>query len=410
MTRCLRAGSVFSGVGGFDLGLERAGFEVVFQVEDDPTCNRVLARHWPDVRRYGDVRDIHGRDLPPVDLLAGGFPCQDLSISGRRAGLGGEQSSLWFEFHRIISEVRPPWILIENVPGLLSSHGGRDFATVLSGLEELGYGWAYRVLDAQYFGLAQRRKRVFIVGHLGGEWSALGEVLFEPESLRGNPAPSSAEGAEVAATLGGGSGSRGWASDTERMTFIAHCLTGGHQRHDPNEQTYLIQDGAALREKRQNGMGIRVEGPMFTLDSNGAHAVAFDTTQITSRGSYSNSQPGDPCQPLTASWHAPAIAIGGGSYPTFDAEVAPPLVSLRDNPTAVAYCKATRSQDELAYDGLTVRRLTPLECARLQGFPDEWLDLCPPLSDSACYRVFGNAVAVPVAEWIGRRIKGRYAQ
>ena len=169
----MRAVSLFSGAGGFEIGLERAGIQTVLQAENDPWCLSVLERHWPDCERVDDVRkrwtfdrpaDEHGRgcsvglstlkartrerarDASDIDLVYGGFPCQDLSVAGNRAGFRGERSSLWFEFHRVLSELRPQWCLIENVPGLLSSAGGRDMATVLGGLGDLGYGWAYRVL------------------------------------------------------------------------------------------------------------------------------------------------------------------------------------------------------------------------------------------------------------------------
>ena len=127
-------GSLFSGIGGFDLGFERAGMECAWQVETDIRARGVLARHWPEVERYEDVRNVGRNDLRAVDVVCGGFPCQDVSIAGRRAGLAGERSGLWFEFHRVLDELRPRWCIIENVPGLLSSNAGRDFATILSGL------------------------------------------------------------------------------------------------------------------------------------------------------------------------------------------------------------------------------------------------------------------------------------
>ena len=170
----MRLGSLFTGIGGFDLAFERAGFELAWQVEIDEHCRRVLERHWPEVRRHRDVRHVHDERaarcpgcLSAVDVLAGGFPCQDVSVAGRRAGLAGERSGLWFEFHRLAAHLRPRWVVIENVPGLLSSNGGRDFGVIVRGLVELGYGVAWRVLDAQYFGVAQQRRRVFVVGCLG---------------------------------------------------------------------------------------------------------------------------------------------------------------------------------------------------------------------------------------------------
>ena len=182
----MNVGSTFSGVGGFDLGFERAGMRVLWQAEIDEWCRRVLRGHWPDARIYDDVRSVRrlqpngeqrdsltqkgSRRRDTVDLLCGGFPCQDLSVAGKRAGFKGERSSLFFEFARIADELRPRWIVLENVVGLLSSAEGRDFGILLATLAEIGYGdIAWRVVDARYFGVPQRRRRVFIVGCLGDD-------------------------------------------------------------------------------------------------------------------------------------------------------------------------------------------------------------------------------------------------
>ena len=174
--------SLFTGIGGFDLGLDSAGFECALQVENDKFCREVLDRHWPDVPKMEDVKNVtketfHG----PVDVIVGGFPCTDVSIAGGRQGLDGENSKLWFEFHRILKEFKPGLFVIENVPGLFSSNRGLDFGRILRGLDELGYYVAWRVLDSQHFGVPQRRRRVFIVGSLGN--GSCGEILFERESL-----------------------------------------------------------------------------------------------------------------------------------------------------------------------------------------------------------------------------------
>src|SRR5215831_15227588 len=272
LTCPVRAISLFSGVGGFELGFDRAGIQTVLQVEQDPVCLSVLERHWPETERLHDVRSLGrqrkrasrdsvdglgvfsdewrretrtglsggtdrreraagsdggsadgsgvydaaharagaaGRQTRPglsgdIDLVYGGFPCQDVSVAGQRAGLSGQRSSLWFEFERILSELRPRWCVVENVSGLLSSNGGRDFARILMGLGELGYGWAYRVLDARWFGVPQRRRRVFIVGCLGDQARAAA-VLAVCESCGGHPAARGAAGQDVAFTLAGGS-------------------------------------------------------------------------------------------------------------------------------------------------------------------------------------------------------------
>lgn len=172
--------SLFTGIAGLDLGLERAGMRCAAQCEIDPKASAVLAYHYPKTSRFGDVRHVGKHNLKTVNLICGGFPCQDVSITGSRAGLAGKRSGLWFEFLRILTELAPRWVVIENVPGLLSSNKGRDFATVIHGLVECGYRIAWRVLDAQYFGVPQNRDRVFIVGHLGSGRAA--EVLFEADA------------------------------------------------------------------------------------------------------------------------------------------------------------------------------------------------------------------------------------
>jgi DNA (cytosine-5)-methyltransferase 1 len=184
--------SFFSGVGGLDLGLERAGWRTISFSEIDPYASSVLARHWPDVPNLGDITDLAsrrrgeqlrqhpgGRDWRHATLWSGGFPCQDLSIAGKRAGLAGARSGLAFAFLDLVEQYRPVAILLENVPGLLSSHRGRDMAALLGRMVELGYGVAYRVLDAQYFGVPQRRRRVFILALRSGPDDPDGRVAAE---------------------------------------------------------------------------------------------------------------------------------------------------------------------------------------------------------------------------------------
>ena len=159
----LRYLSLFSGIGGFDLGFDRAGMECAGQVEIDAKCNEVLAYHWPHVWRHNDVRTLTRKNAPTVDLVCGGFPCQDLSVAGRRKGLAGERSGLWFEFRRVLAGILPEWIVIENVPGLLSSNGGADVQIILDSLTQMGYTVDVDIKDAQEFGVAQRRRRVFLL-------------------------------------------------------------------------------------------------------------------------------------------------------------------------------------------------------------------------------------------------------
>jgi DNA (cytosine-5)-methyltransferase 1 len=332
-------GSLFAGIGGFDLGFERAGFETVWQVEIDPTCRRLLARHFPRALRREDVRECGAHHLPPVDVITFGSPCQDLSLAGKRKGLAGERSGLFFEAIRIIRECRPALAVWENVPGALSSHAGRDFGAVLAAFRECGArDLAWRVLDSKYFGVAQRRRRVFLVADFRGERA--GEILFEPEGVRRNPAAGRAAGEDVAGRLGGGAESRGWSDDTDRMTFVPF---------------------------RERGLS------------------DYATGEFGSLRHFAGGEAGGGSETLVA--HAPNS--GGFTDPV--------------NDNVLAFTERTRAEE-----GMTVRRLTPTECERLQGFPDGWTAHDAegqPISDSARYRMLGNAVTVSVVRWIALRLQ-----
>ena len=175
-----KVASFFSGIGGFGLGFERVGMKVVFQCEVNSFGRKILKKHWPGVPLFGDINELKAEEIPHSDLWCGGFPCQDLSLAnqGKRKGLEGNRSGLFFRFAELLEAKRPNWVVIENVPGLLNSVRGKDFQVLLQTLDEFGYGISWRILDAKYFGTPQRRRRVFIVGSLESCLST--EVLFEP--------------------------------------------------------------------------------------------------------------------------------------------------------------------------------------------------------------------------------------
>ena len=183
--------SLFAGVGGFDLALERNGVEVVASVEIDKKASAVLAKHFPHSTLFGDIQEVTGEQLiqagfnPVGGIITGGFPCQDLSVAGKRAGLTGKRSGLFWEICRLLDETKAENFILENVVGLLSSNEGRDMATVIEALVERGYGIAWRVLDAQHFGIPQRRKRVFIVGCLGDGGGRAAQILDICQGRRG---------------------------------------------------------------------------------------------------------------------------------------------------------------------------------------------------------------------------------
>nr|WP_237418440.1 DNA (cytosine-5-)-methyltransferase [Actinomadura rayongensis] len=276
---------MFSGIGAFDLAARRAGLDVGVAVEIDAACRGVLAHHWPGQRLHHDVREVTADDLGPAEVMLAGWPCQDLSLAGRRRGLAGTRSSLWWEVSRLAEQMRPSWIVLENVPGLLTSQRGAAFAAVLRSLAGLGYGLAWRVLDAQFFGLAQQRRRVFVLGHLGDRAgrAAAAEVLLDPGRSAVRP-PAARRTRETVSAL------------------TAWGLGGG--------------------------------GP-------------------------------DP-KHAQAGWLRPVVLHGRPA----------------------------------------VRKLTPLECERLMGLPDNWTRYADRAgrtreqSDTARYRQVGNALPVPVASWV----------
>ena len=306
--------------------------------------------------------------------------CQDVSVAGRREGLAGKRSGLWFQFYRVLAEIRPRWVIIENVPGLLSSNGGRDFATVLSGLAKLGYLSAWRVLDAQFFGVPQRRRRVFIVGSLGDGCAA--QVLFESESGAWDSPPSRETGTRVAATI-----SRGSASGCGVNGDIAHTLTA--DGFDASEDgtgrgTPIVAHSVRPRSGMPQGWNSNlVTAPITTShygDNEAQHIVGCLTKKT-----------GGPDDNDAQANHLVAGHCTGPGWWN-QSDIAGTLRAEGEN-------RPSRPSNIVA--GVGVRRLTPMECERLQGFPDGHTE---GHSDSARYRMCGNAVAVPCAEWIGRRI------
>jgi DNA (cytosine-5)-methyltransferase 1 len=213
--------SLFAGVGGFDLAMERNGVEVVANVEIDKACQSVLAKHFPNAKQFSDITEVKGSDLigagfePSRGIITGGFPCQDLSVAGKRRGLAGERSGLFWEISRLIEETKTEWFILENVPGLLTSNKGQDFGVVVGTMADIGYSLAWRVLDAQHFGVPQRRKRVFIVGRRTGDGLSPAEVLFKSEGLRRNTTQSKPQGKDSATSTARSFGQSSFAGYTE---------------------------------------------------------------------------------------------------------------------------------------------------------------------------------------------------
>ena len=249
----LKVASFFAGIGGFDLGMERAGMQVVVQCEISTFCQQVLKKHWSDVPLFGDINQMTVDDIPAdTEVWCGGFPCQDLSLAnqGKRKGLAGERSGLFFQYAALIAARKPRWVIIENVPGLLNSHEGKDFRVLLEKLDELGYGVSWRIFDAKYFGTPQRRRRVYLVASFGNLRSA--EVLFERGPLA------------IAARAGIGQ---------------KEAIAGEFGSSDQEADCYAIQH-AGIGRKPSAGpqaKGYRNDGESYTLDSRGSADAVCQT-------------------------------------------------------------------------------------------------------------------------------------
>ena len=294
--------SVCSGIEATSVAWTPLGFRPIGFSEIESFPCELLKQKYPNVKNYGDITQYEKWNIGQFDILVGGTPCQSFSIAGKRGGTADERGALMYAYLGIVETYRPSWIIWENVPGVLSSNSGYDFTSFLAGLEKCGYGWAYRVLDAQYFGVPQRRRRVFVVGHSDNRTDLAAKVLFEPESLCGDIAAGSETQKETTDAIGKG---------------VNYFRRGGNFKYHKDKKAATLRSSAA--------------------------SDCFDLV--------------------------------------------------------------------LAREKRYIRRLTPLECERLQGFLDnytqiEWrgkpADQCP---DSLRYKAIGNSMAVPVMRWIGERIK-----
>ena len=332
--------SVCSGIEAASVAWEPLGWQAVGFAEIEPFPCELLKQKYPHVKNYGDMTKYENWDIGQFDILVGGTPCQSFSVAGKRGGTNDVRGRLMYAYLGIVEKYKPRWVLWENVPGALSSGNGNDFASFLAGLEQCGYGWAYRVLDAQFFGVPQRRRRVFVVGHIDNRCDLAAKVLFDTAGVQGDIAPRKKSRKDTACK-------------TERSAGSTVYLT------HPQDSRYIEAQDTADTVTARYGTG------------GGNVPLVLDAYTDSSFGTYRNG-----CGTLKAS----GGALGGGS-------------------------------ETLVKVGATLRRLTPIECERLQGFPDNWTQIewrgkskeqCP---DSPRYKAIGNSMAVPVMRWIGDRIK-----
>lgn len=369
--------SLFSGIGGFDLGLELAGVETVAQCEIDEHARVVLAHHWPEVTRYHDITKLDGRDLRGVDVITGGFPCQDLSVAGKRKGLSGARSGLFYELARVVEEARPRLLLWENVPGLLNADERGAMGTVLGELADIGYSGCWRVLDSQFHGVPQRRRRVFgafAPGGAGG-WACGAAVLLEPEGGGWNPAE------------GGGAG-EGVATGTSVGTLESRR----RESADSAAAGHFIPEVMATLDASDG----RKWGCNQWVDQGKVLVVNLDATPKTSENIAMTLRP-----------DGNGRGSSGGKQYVFQQNQRDEVRLCGGDGQQVGALPSQpgmKQQNYVAGQWHGVRRLTPLEYERLQGFPDGWTDV-DGMSDTQRYRQLGNAVSVPVAYWIGLRAR-----
>lgn len=388
--RRLTGATLFSGIGAPELAAPKIDWR--WNAEIDPFACAVLAARFPKTPNLGDVNKIDPTDLDPVDLVVFGSPCQSFSVAGKRQGMGDPRGNLALVAFGIIGRIRPRWVVFENVPGLLSSDRGCDFAAILGALAKFGYGFAYRILDAQHFGVPQRRRRVFVVGCLG-DWRPPAAVLFERDSLRRDPPPRREPAERIAPTLEVGTRNSdsadrascglGIAFGGKRQSGPLEVATavnakGGSGRMDFESETFVVplrRNGASTSHSA--GIG-KAGDPALSLDCGGSLAVAFESSFARNgRG-----RPSAVVPPLKAQ----SGATGKGD--------AAPLVVFR-----------LRN-----WVGPRPRRLTPRECERLQGLPDDFTLIDyrgKPAADGPRYRAIGNSMAVPVIRWILDRVRSQ---
>jgi DNA (cytosine-5)-methyltransferase 1 len=412
---------------------------------------RVLEHHYPNVTNFGDMTNYKEWNINgTVGLLVGGTPCQSFSVAGLREGLKDPRGNLMLTYVGILDHFRPKWFIWENVPGVLSSNQGRDFGSLLGAVADIGYRFAYRVLDAQYFGVAQRRRRVFVVGNLG-DWRGPAKVLFESGCLSRDSPPSREKRKEITSRSGIGveitgplaarrfAETDGLSENSAQMVVMPDTVGtldlecgGGRKTHqsvvsghfiptfwngkqvadtitcifdnqrmpDKNKlQAVIAIQDASGRDKAQNGKGWN-EDVSYTLETRGQQGVAHAFKVRGGGGNGGKGYLGQDEQAFTISTvQDQQIAVGVDIYNTTETNDLACTLTASGNTSTNSGPKVMQQ--------MAVRRLTPVECERLQGFPDRYTDILPggkPTPDGPRYKALGNSMAVPVMRWIGERI------
>ena len=418
----MKFGSVCSGIEAASVAWEPLGWKASFFSEIEKFPSELLATHYPDVPNYGDMTKYKEWKDEPVGLIVGGTPCQSFSVAGLRRGLEDPRGNLMLTFGGILKKYQPSYMVWENVPGVLSSNKGRDFGTFLGMLGQCGYGFAYRVLDAQYFGVAQRRRRVFVVGYLG-DWKRAAAVLFEPESLQRDLAKGRKKG-KVAPTLpASGSGTSRTGNDIPEK---APCLNGEELSKQVSNQM-VANVSAFFHVVRESSFGgwtddgkagtIKAAGGCLSIQGDGNTSLNTNGCGYQEETSYTLN---------TVERHSVAYSFDSKSSNSMkssnpysgcrEVQLAKTIDTTDQNPSK------NQGGIAVAQNNMAVRRLTPNECEVLQGFPRDYTDLnqhklmkgkykpdekrqTKQTADGPRYKALGNSMAVPVMRWIGERIQ-----
>ena len=354
---------------------------------------------------FGDFTQIKAHHVGPIDLLVGGTPCQSFSVAGLRGGLDDERGNLALEYLRLADRTRPRWLVWENVPGVLSIDGGQAFGAILGGMGELGYGVAYRVLDAQHFGVPQRRRRVFVVGYLG-DWRRAAAVLFERHSLSGHSAPRRQAGTPVAALTSNGVGMCGADDNQAQAGHLIPQGCGGDVA-----PTLNAAYGSKLGLDNQHidsGAGLFVahslRGEGFDASENGTERET-PLVPIAFSAKDHGADAGNLSPTLRAGGFAGSHA-NGGVMPAVAFQSSQSGVRMVDQHATLDSNNGSRRHNGIV-DNYAVRRLTPAECEKLQGFSSGFTAVPyrgKLAADGPRYKALGNSMAVPVVRWLGTRI------
>jgi DNA (cytosine-5)-methyltransferase 1 len=410
--------SVCSGIEAASVAWESLGWTPVAFAEIEKFPSKVLAHHYPGVANLGDMTRFREWDIErdAVDVLVGGTPCQSFSVAGLRKGLDDPRGNLALTFVAMVDHYRPEWVIWENVPGVLSSSGGRDFGSFLGALGQLGYGFAYRVLDAQHFGVPQRRRRVFVVAHSSGDSRRAAEVLFEPESLRGD------------STKGNRKGEKSTSSPASSVDANGIQRTVGTLCADTHPGAYSGQDAYTGRlvpvmyENHPNDS--RITGPVDPSPTVAARWGTGGGNTPLVQHTFRKSRRAQSAEDFET-WVPDGVTntlncFDLGDIRSVDIVVEP--IALAENTIGrqpmnggngdgytvggPMYTLNATGVHGVAHPdhSMAVRRLTPTECERLQGFPDGYTDIMPETPDGPRYKALGNSMAVPVMRWIGSRI------